>query len=354
MTARSGGDYPGGSLGDLADPAKFTGKLDISGCDTALLKAQLRMMLLIRRAEERIGDGVSEGSIVGPCHLGIGQEAIAVGVSAHLRKTDRVFGTHRSHPHFLALGGGVFLLLAEVLGKVEGCSRGMGGSMHLCGPESGFIGSVPIVGGTVPLAVGAALAAKKDGTGNVAVAYFGDGAAEEGIVHESLNLAASLRVPILFVCENNLFSSHLHISLRQPADSIGRYAKAHLVPAETVDGNDVVAVTAVAQRLLTRMRVGEGPGFLEAVTYRWRGHVGPSEDIDVGVNRSSDLVRWKGRDPIRRLFEALKDEGQVDDGEFNQMDDDVVSEVAEAWRRAERAPYPDPTALMSLVYEKVS
>jgi len=338
------------SLGDLTDPGKYTCSIDITGCDPALLKAQLRMMLVIRRVEEKIGDGVTAEEVVCPCHLGIGQEAIAVGISSHVRSSDRVFGTHRSHSHFLALGCDVYSLLAEVLGKYDGCSRGMGGSMHLHGVENGFIGSVPIVGGTVPLAVGAALAAKKDGKGDVAVAYFGDGAAEEGVLHESLNLAAVLKLPILFVCENNLFSSHLHISARQPADRVGRFAEAHRIPVETIDGNDAVAVSAASERMISRMRRGEGSGFLEAVTYRWRGHVGPSEDIDVGVNRSADLALWKARDPVRRMFDALKSAGNMDDLELERMNQSVVAEVTEAWQRAAGAAFPDGSTLMDLVY----
>lgn len=338
------------SLGELSDPRKFTGRLDIAGCDSSVLKGWLRSMLVIRRAEERIGDGVTEGKIVCPCHLAIGQEAVAVGVATHLRKSDRVFGTHRSHPHFLALGGDLYSLLAEVLGKLDGCSGGMGGSMHLVGVEHGFMGSVPVVAGTVPLAVGAGLAAKKDGRGDIGVAFFGDGATEEGAVHESLNLAASLKAPVLFVCENNLFSSHLHIRLRQPADRVGRYAEAHCMPVETVDGNDVVAVAAATLRLVSRMRSGEGPGFLEAVTYRWRGHVGPREDNDVGVNRGTDLVLWKQRDPVRRLFDALKEQGLMDEAGFERLNAEVVKEVAEAWERACSAPYPARSALDDLVY----
>lgn len=339
-------------LGDLADPDKFTEQLDITGLDTGLLKTQLRMMLVIRRVEEQIGDGITAGKIVCPCHLGIGQEAVAVGISRHLRPSDRVFGAHRSHPHFLALGGTIYSLLAEVLGKADGCSRGMGGSMHLYGGEHGFLGSVPIVAGTIPLAVGAALAAKKDGRGDVAVAYFGDGAAEEGSLHESLNLAAAFKLPVLFVCENNLFSSHLHISLRQPANRVGRYGDMHRIPTSTVDGNDVAAVSSASGELVARMRRGEGPAFLEAVTYRWRGHVGPREDNDVGVNRGTDLVRWKARDPVRRLFDALSAAGALDAAGFFALDQSVIEEVRAAWARAEAADYPPSSALLDIVYAK--
>lgn len=345
---------PFDDLGDLADPGKFTGKINITGSNHELLKSQLRQMLVIRRVEEKIGDEVTSGQIACPCHLGIGQEAIAVGLSEHLRTTDRVFGAHRSHSHYLALGGGIYPLLAEVLGKIDGCSRGMGGSMHLHDPKHGFTGSVPIVAGTVPLAVGAALAAKKDGRNDVAVAYFGDGASEEGVIHESLNLAAVFKLPVLFVCENNLFSSHLHISLRQPANRVSRYAEAHRVVAKTVDGNDVVSVSRISGKLVSAMRYGDGPAFLEAVTYRWRGHVGPREDIDVGVSRSVDLVAWKARDPIRRLVDALKDEGSLNDAEFRRMNDAVIAEVSDAWTRAMDAGYPGNSALLNLVYAETS
>ena len=183
--------------------------------------------------------------------------------------------------------------------------------MHLYGPQVGFLGSVPIVGASVPIAVGAALAAKMDGKGDVAVSYFGDGAVEEGSVQESLNLAAIMKLPVLFVCENNLFASHMHIRLRQVGDSTARFAQAHGIPATVVDGNDVVAVAAAAGEMIQRARSGEGPAYLEAVTYRWRGHVGPREDMDVGVKRSQDLVLWKGRDPIGRLAVALQMTGAL-------------------------------------------
>lgn len=339
-------------LGRLADPACFTGPLDIAGCDAVRLVEQLRVMLLIRLAEERIGDAVAAGQVHCPCHLGIGQEAVAVGISQHLRKTDRVFGTHRSHSHYLALGGEVEPLFAEVLGRVTGCSKGMGGSMHLYGAAVGFAGSVPIVAGTIPLAAGAALAAQMDGKGDIGVAYFGDGAAEEGAVHETLNLASVFKLPLLFVCENNLFSSHLHISLRQPRDAIARFADAHAVSYEIVDGNDVVAASRAAGRLVEQARKGEGPGFLETVTYRWRGHVGPREDVDVGVNRSGDLPLWKRRDPVRRLLEALEAAGAMTRRQFDDMQAAVAAEIGEAWRRAEAAPFPAPAALLDLVYAR--
>jgi pyruvate dehydrogenase E1 component alpha subunit len=290
-------------LGKLANSESLHEPIALGDMDRSLLVKQLRTMALIRLAEEKIGDEVAAGKIKCPCHLAIGQEAIPVAVSAHLRTSDHVFGTHRSHGHFLAQGGTVAELFAEVLGKVTGCSRGFGGSMHLYKQSTGFWGSVPIVSATVSLAVGAALAAKMRGQGDVGVAYFGDGAMEEGSVHESLNFATVYKTPMLFVVENNLFSSHLHIQLRQKYNSVARYAAANGMAWEVVDGNDPVALHKASQKLVERARSGEGPGFLEAVTYRWRGHVGPREDEDVGVQRKDDLARWKLRDPIRRTLD---------------------------------------------------
>lgn len=337
-------------LGRLADPAAFHEPIDITGGDQALLIEQLKMMLLIRLAEEKIGDKVTEGEIKCPCHLGIGQEAIAVGVSAHLRPTDRVFGAHRSHAHYLALGGSVYGLFAEVLGRVTGSSKGMGGSMHLYGAEHGFLGSVPIVGATIPIAVGAALAAKMDGKEDVAVSYFGDGAVEEGVFHESLNLAATHNLPVIFVCENNMFASHMHIAWRQPGNSPARFARAHHIPADTIDGNDLMAVSRAAAWAVERGRKREGPTFLEMVTYRWRGHVGPREDVDVGLKRSEDLKLWKGRDPIGRLATAMKNAGMLTAESFQALQQEVQNTIEEAWQQADQAPYPAPSALLDLVF----
>jgi acetoin:2,6-dichlorophenolindophenol oxidoreductase subunit alpha len=348
------GTHPESELGELANPGGELAELDLAGFEPGTLRGFLEAMLTIRSAEEEIASLIERGLARAPCHLGIGQEAIAVGVSYSLRRTDRVFGGHRSHSHYLALGGSVRALIAEVLGKLEGTSRGMGGSMHLYGKEVGFYGSVPLVGATIPLAVGAAIAARMDGTGDVGVTYFGDGATEEGVFHESMNLAAAFSLPVLFVCENNLFSSHLHISLRQPSDRIGRYGEAHRVATATVDGNDVTAVARTTAALLENVRAGKGPALLEAVTYRHRGHVGPKFDIDVGVQRSvADLDRWKRRDPISRLIAALIDARTLSARDCEDIQRRVRDSVLQAVRNAEAAPYPPTSALLDLVYAGV-
>ena len=337
-------------LRELANPQAFREPLQLHQIPAAVLFKQLRKMLQIRRAEEIIAAASERRQMMTPVHLGIGQEAVAVGVAEHLRTTDRAFGAHRSHSHYLAMGGGLYELLAEILGREGGCSKGMGGSMHLYAGAQGLLGTVPIVAGTIGLAAGAALAAKKDGKGDVAVAFFGDGAAEEGALHEALNLASAWSLPIIFVCENNLYSSHLHISQRQPTNRVARYADAHRVQAVTLDGNDIVAVQQASEDLITRARNGEGPAFLEAVTYRWRGHVGHREDDDVGIDRGTSLGLWKERDPVRRLVEGMTSAGYINAEEVASIDAAVTHEVAEAWTRAEQAPYPEPSATIDRVY----
>lgn len=351
MAEKTDVDAPSGRLDDLWNPASHHEPIDIRGSEPSLLKDFLRKMVLIRMVEQRLAEAKKEGLIGGPVHLGVGQEAIAVGVSHWLRASDRVFGTHRSHSHVLALGADMRALFAETLGKGTGLSRGMGGSMHLWDGPNGFYGSVPIVAGTVPLAVGAALAAKLSQRDDVAVSYFGDGAVEEGVVQESLNLARTLKVPVIFVLENNLFASHMHIGLRQPLDSTARFATAHDIPREVVDGNDVVAVSRAAARLVNRARGGEGPGFLEAVTYRWYGHVDWREDIDVGVNRSiEDLADWRARDPVARLKSAMERDGFWSTPEHEALVRDLGTDITEAWRQAMQDPWPESCALLDHVY----
>jgi TPP-dependent pyruvate/acetoin dehydrogenase alpha subunit len=338
-------------LGDLVDAARFEDPIDISGASSVTLKRMLHDMRLIRLTEHAIGRWV-EGKIAGaPCHLGIGQEAVAVGVSTQLRPSDRVFGGHRSHAHYLAMGGDLYRLLAEVLGKADGASHGMGGSMHLCAHAVGFLGSVPLVGATIPIAVGAGLAAKMLRSDSVSVAYFGDGASEEGVLHESLNLASLYQLPVLFVCENNLFSSHLDITARQPSDRVARFAEAHRIASRVVDGNDVLAVSRAAQELVDSARRGDGPGFIEAVTYRHYSHVGYEDDIDVGVRRKmEDLAAWKRRDPVRRLEDAMVNRGTISLAEATADEAALREHVSEACTRAITAPYPPKSALLNAVF----
>lgn len=339
------------SLGRLSDSTQFHEPLDVAGQDRIVLTQQLEMMLRIRYAERCLANGRRDGIVGGPVHLGIGQEAVATGVAAVLRKSDRIFGGHRSHSHVLSMGGSVYRLFAEVLARRSGMSRGMGGSMHLWDKPNGFYGAVPIVAGTVSLAVGAGLAAKLQGVQDIGVAYLGDGAMEEGVVHEALNLARMLNAPVLFVVENNLFASHMHISLRQPSDSMVRFAVANDIEHSVVDGNDVVKTHQAADALVQRIRAGHGPGFLEAVTFRWFGHVDWREDIDVGVYRSADEVsEWRKRDPIARLYKGLCSAGWFDETTMAQLEEKISQEVQKAWDLALRDESPSIEAMSDYVY----
>ena len=338
----------------LTDPTKFHNSISIDNLDIEVLKQMLKSMLIIRKTEQQLALGRKNGLIGGPVHLGAGQEAIAVGISQSLQDTDRVFGAHRSHSHLLALNPDFYRLFAEVLGKATGFSKGMGGSMHLYDQPSGFYGSVPIVAGTVSLAVGAAMAAKLQGTNDIGVAYIGDGAVEEGVVHESFNLAKIQEAPMLFVIENNLFASHMHISLRQPSDMISRFAVANEIPYKLVDGNDVVAVFNAAKEQIADMRAGKGPRLLELVTYRWYGHVDWRDDVDVGVDRSlDDIENWKARDPILRLSRAMIKEGIWSEAEELTINEQLDIDIAQAWEQAMGDPYPDSDSTLKYVYSSI-
>lgn len=338
-------------LNELALSSSFHGPIVIQNQNPDFLLSSLRQMMLIRAVERQLAYAKENKIIGGPVHLGVGQEAIAVGVSAHLYDTDCVFGAHRSHSHILALGCNVRQLFAEILGKYTGLSKGMGGSMHLWDKTVGFYGSVPIVAGTVPLAVGSAMAARLKNSSNIAIAYLGDGACEEGIVHESLNLASVQKDPVIFIVENNLFASHMHISLRQPKNSTARFAAANSIPYYVVDGNDVVAVYSAALDAVTAAREGNGPSFIEAVTYRWYGHVDWREDIDVGVNRSQhDVDQWRAKDPIRRLKDALVIGKLITEDFYSSLVSSIDAEIQEAWQLAMADPYPPLTVTTDCVY----
>jgi pyruvate dehydrogenase E1 component alpha subunit len=304
-----------------------------------------KTMVRIRSAEEAIACLVDSGEARCPCHLYIGQEAIAAGVCSALNLADTIWGGHRSHGHYLAKGGSLEAMFAEILGKETGCSRGRGGSMHLMAPRHGIPGSVPIVAATVPLAVGAAMAYKMRREPHVAVAFFGDGTLEEGHVHESLNLAALYRLPVLFVCENNLYASHMHWSERRVADNLHQAGLFHSVPGERLDGNDVTRVGDAARRAVTRARQGGGPTFLECRTFRWRGHVGSSFDLDVGVERRGELSSWLLMDPIARAEEELRDFEKL-----NTFKEAIEQEVEQALHAARCAPSPRASRVLEHVF----
>lgn len=317
--------------------------------ESNLLRDLYRTMIRIRLTEERIATLVESREVKTPCHLCIGQEAIAAGVCASLTDGDYVWGGHRSHGHYLARGGNLAGMLAEILGKATGCSKGRGGSMHLFAEEVGILGTVPIVAATIPLAVGAALASKMRKEMRVSVAFFGDGAMEEGHFHESLNLAAIYSLPVLFVCENNFYASHLPLLDRRRADNLHQFADSHGIPGVRLDGNDVSDVYSGARRAVERARAGAGPTLLECRTYRWRGHVGASWDEDVGVKRRSELEEWLPADPIRRAADTLIAQG-ADRRFFEEVEKTALTEIEDAVRVARSSREPTETELLTHVF----
>lgn len=339
------------NLDELIDPSKFDDPIDCEKEKSKKLLFYLEQLLKIRTVENKIAFHKKTGDIKGPVHLAAGQEAIAVGIANSLKKTDTVFGAHRSHSHILSLDSDIKKLFAEILGKPTGHCKGFGGSMHLQDLENGFYGSVPIVAGTIPIAVGAALALKMRLKNNIAVSYFGDGAVEEGVFHESLNLSKILKCPILFVCENNLFSSHMHISKRQPFSSQARFACVSGLKFKVIDGNNILECANAAEELIAFSRENNEPTFLEAVTYRLYGHVDWREDIDVGVNRSKkDLDLWKKRDPIKRLSVGLLNKGLLKKKEFEDMTKKIKENVDFLWEQATRDKLQNEKDLEKYLY----
>ena len=299
-------------------------------------------MLRIRKFEEVIGELVSKNEIICPCHLYIGEEAVATGVCSALRKDDYVFSTHRSHGHYIAKGGDIKAMMAELYGKETGCSKGRGGSMHLASPDVGLPGSSAIVAGTIPLAVGTALAFSLQKRDNVSVAFFGDGAANEGTFYESLNFASLKKLPVIFVCENNFYSTHMPIAACLADTDIYKKAEAFNIPGVRVDGNNIVEIFKVAKKAVEDARSGKGPTLIECMTYRWRGHVGPSYDLNTGLRSKEELDYWMNRCPIKALEEFLLKYDFVSESEKSNIYESIEEEIEEALVFAKESPYPDP------------
>jgi TPP-dependent pyruvate/acetoin dehydrogenase alpha subunit len=301
----------------------------------------LQEMIRIRTVEQTIADLYPEGDMRTPTHFSIGQEAVAVGVCGALRRDDVVYSGHRCHAHYLAKGGDLLGMVAELHGREAGCARGRGGSVHLNDPAAGVVASSAILGQTMATAVGSALAFTMDGLDRVAVTFFGDGTVEEGIFHESLNFAVVKRLPVLFVCENNGYSTHTRLEVRQPVGvPIHVRAGSYGMPSVRVDGNDVFAVFAAAREAVERSRRGEGPSFLECMTYRWREHVGPLWDYDKGYRTKAEVDEWIARCPIKRATERLVAEGSCSMEEIEQLGRGYVDEVNRAVAAAKDSPFP--------------
>ena len=307
----------------------------------------LREMLRIRRFEEKCAELYSAAKIRGFLHLYIGEEAVAVGAMQALSAEDAIVATYREHGHALARGIPMNALMAEMYGKREGCSHGRGGSMHVFDAATRFYGGSAIVGGGLPIAVGLALADKLQQRSRVTACFFGDGAVAEGTFHESLNLAALWKLPVLFLCENNLYAMGTHIERAQSQIDIRTKAQSYLVAAETVDGMDVTAVEAATKRAAETVRRGEGPAFIEYRTYRFRAH--SMFDAELYRDRS-EVEAWKTRDPIATFSAKLKQSGQATGAVLQAIEDAVIPEIAEAVAFAEAGTWEPVEDLLKDVY----
>lgn len=309
-----------------------------------------RQMLRVRLVEEGIAELYPEQQMRCPVHLCIGQEAVCVGVCDQLGRSDLVMSTHRAHGHFLAKGGSLSAMLAEMYGKATGCCGGMGGSMHLIDLAAGFLGATPIVGSTIPIAVGAALGAVMRGENRVVVTFFGEGATEEGAFHEALNFAALKKLPVLFVCENNLYSVYSPLSVRQPEGrTVASLARGHGLVTWEGDGNDVLAVREMTGAALDRIRT-DGPAFLEFQTYRWREHCGPNFDNDLGYRTEDEYQHWRKLCPLERLRTRGLEAGALTDADLALWADEIRREFADAVRFAKESAFPTPEGLLDRVY----
>jgi TPP-dependent pyruvate/acetoin dehydrogenase alpha subunit len=312
-----------------------------------MLDSLYRDLYRIRRVEEQIAAVYPTDVIKSPVHLSIGQEAVSVGVCAALRPDDVVFGTYRSHALYLAKGGDLRRMLAELYGKVTGCAKGKGGSMHLVDVASGTFGTSAVVGTTIPNAVGYAYALRLRREPRVVASFFGDGAVDEGVFYESLNFAALKRLPVLFVCENNGYAIHTRQSQRQARPDVCARAEAMGIPAEQIPDGDPERIAAAARERVAALREGAGPFLLECLTYRWKEHVGPGEDWQLGYRSSSEAERWLREDPIPRLAGRLATELRA------RIEREVEAEIKDAFAFAESSPFPGPEELHRDVFREL-
>ncbi len=307
-----------------------------------------RQMLVIRRCEEQLAKSYQSGLIHGACHTYIGQEAVAVGVCAHLRKDDVVFSTHRGHGHALAKGVPPQEVIAELFGRVTGCSRGRGGSMHLFAPEVGLMGTSGIVGPCILQAAGAGYTFKLLKTDRVSVAFFGDGAVNNGAFHEGLNMAAIWRLPVLFVCENNLYATEVPFAAAAGNPEVAVRGVCYGLPGIAVDGNDVLSVYEAAREAVHRARSGGGPTLLECKTYRTRAH---SEGMrDAGYRTQEEVDEWKTRDPIKCFRERVLDKGAASEQDFESIEGEVGARIEDALTFARNSPWPDPATATDHIF----
>lgn len=307
-------------------------------------------MLEIRKVELRIEERYHEDEMRTPIHLCIGQEAVSAGVCANLEREDYVFSNHRGHGHYLAKKGDLKAMLAELYNRETGCSRGRGGSMHLIDLQSGLPGSSSIVAGGIPIATGTALASLMKKDNRVSVVFFGDGAAEEGVLYESINFAVLKKLPVIYVCENNLYSVCSPLMRRQTTADIYKRAQGFAIPACRIDGNDAVEVYLTAGQAVERARNGEGPSFIQCDTYRLKDHHGTKTGVEIGYREQEELDLWASRCPVKKLEELLIREGILTEDKLASVSEAIDHDIEEAFEYARSSPLPDKNELMRDIY----
>jgi acetoin:2,6-dichlorophenolindophenol oxidoreductase subunit alpha len=303
-------------------------------------REMLRQMLMIRRFEERASADYLAGKIYGVVHCYIGEEAVAVGVCSTLKRDDRIISTHRGHGHCIAKGADLNRMMAELYGRQTGYCKGKGGSMHIADFDIGMLGANGIVAGGISIITGAGLAAQMEGKGGVAVSFFGDGASNAGPFHECLNIAAAWKLPMIYVCENNMYAAQTAAAVTHALSDVAAKAAGYGIPGVVVDGNDIFAVYQATNRAVERARAGEGPTLIECKTYRWRAHTERRGQLD--PRDPAEIEAWKGRDPITRLELQLRDQGHLDDAGLRSMEGDVMRVLETAVTFAEASPFPLP------------
>jgi len=309
-----------------------------------------RLMMTIRLAELRVCDIYPSDKVQSPVHLSLGQEAVATGVCQALLETDRIYGTYRGHGLYISKGGTLKKMFAELYAKDSGCGRGKGGSMHLVAPEVGLMGCSAIVASTIPVAVGDALASKMQGRSRVVVAFFGDGAVDEGVFFESLNFATLKNLPIVFVCENNTLAIHSKISDRHKQTEIFRFGEGLGVPGQRFNGNDVFEVYHTMGKAVEDVRNGAPPQLLEYMTYRWQEHVGPNQDHHEDYRIPEEVHQALANDPLALAKRVLETHFQIKEAQFEKWENAVVEEIDEAVKFAEESPFPQPDQLYEGLY----
>lgn len=309
-----------------------------------MLARVYRSLRLIRRTEEEIARIYPSDKIKSPVHLSIGQESVSVGVCDVLKHDDIMSATYRGHAAYLAKGGNINLMLAELYGKATGVAGGKAGSMHLVDMKAGVLGMSAVVGTTIPVAAGYALALKREGRGRIVACFFGDGATEEGVFSETLNFAALHKLPILFICENNGFAIHSPLSKRWATEALCERVRTYSIKTHEIGDADVFVIRQTAELALQAIRAGEGPQFMECKTYRWREHVGPGEDYDDDYRSRDGLILWQENDPLTNTGDMLADAERL------AIDAAVEKEIADAIEFAEKSPWPEPEELFIHVY----